>query len=322
MHTQKDLPCASGTSGAVEPVDAAASPPATAPQRDDAAVAPPEGYWRTHAPLLVKYGYPPVPISPGSKAPKIFRWQDRDFSTEKMLRRAYGCFGVGIKTGRPNADGHAVMALDLDICDEELAAEMVDWCRDNIGPAPARIGRPPKALLPYRTDQPFGKKFSHRFHSPDGVTHMVEVLGTGQQYVAYAIHPDTGQPYLWPEGEPPPVAELPVLTVQKVHALIGYFERRAREHGWEQIKLSKRRGDDRPHRSGRNQRQPIQKLRAALEALPPHYADDYGQWLKMGMAVHRGTRGSDAGFQLWDQWSRQSSRYDGSTGEKWRTFDE
>ena len=47
----------------------------------------------------------------------------------------------------------------------------------------------PKRLLVYRAATAFrGRK-----------RHPLEVLARGQQFVAYAIHPVTGQPYAWPE---------------------------------------------------------------------------------------------------------------------------
>lgn len=53
----------------------------------------------------------------------------------------------------------------------------------------AWIGRAPKRLLVYRTSAPFR-----------GIRRApLEVLCLGQQFVAYADHPDTGQPYAWPE---------------------------------------------------------------------------------------------------------------------------
>lgn len=54
---------------------------------------------------------------------------------------------------------------------------------------PLRLGRAPKRLLVYRTSSPFR-----------GIRRApLEVLCLGQQFVAYAVHPDTGQPYAWPE---------------------------------------------------------------------------------------------------------------------------
>ncbi len=64
------------------------------------------------------------------------------------------------------------------------------WRAERLGDTPAlRIGRAPKRLLVYRTAEPFR-----------GIRRApLEMLCLGQQFVAYAVHPDTGQPYAWPE---------------------------------------------------------------------------------------------------------------------------
>lgn len=53
------------------------------------------------------------------------------------------------------------------------------------------------------------------------------------------------------------------------------------------------------------------ELRAALAAIPndslPYEASDGPSWLAVGMALHHETNGE--GFELWDEWSRSSSKY-------------
>lgn len=47
--------------------------------------------------------------------------------------------------------------------------------------------------------------------------------------------------------------------------------------------------------------------------------DDYEIWVKIGMALHHATSGS--GFELWDKWSQQSSKYNSEEMEqKWHSF--
>jgi hypothetical protein len=91
--------------------------------------------------------------------------------------------GIGIATGR-------VIGIDIDVLsDPHLAKRIEDLAREMLGDTPAlRIGRAPKRLLVYRADQPF-----KGFKRPP-----IEVLGLGQQFVAYGLHPETGQPYDWP----------------------------------------------------------------------------------------------------------------------------
>lgn len=59
-------------------------------------------------------------------------------------------------------------------------------------------------------------------------------------------------------------------------------------------------------------------LQQALAALPADL--DYDDWLQVGMALHHETNGQ--GFEVWDEWSRRSSKY--TTPEygqdRWRSF--
>lgn len=48
-----------------------------------------------------------------------------------------------------------------------------------------------------------------------------------------------------------------------------------------------------------------EQIREALAALPKDLT--YDEWLSLGMAVHHETEGE--GFQLWDEWSQESSKY-------------
>jgi hypothetical protein len=62
------------------------------------------------------------------------------------------------------------------------------------------------------------------------------VLGDGQQFVAYAIHPDTGEPYRWLDKAGPhnmPVADLPEITRSDAEQIAAEFERLCEEVGWQ-----------------------------------------------------------------------------------------
>ena len=64
----------------------------------------------------------------------------------------------------------------------------------------------------------------------------------------------------------------------------------------------------------------IQKAVEALHKLSPSRADNYDEWLRVGMALKRL---GPVGLELWDEWSKQSSKWnEGATAEKWKTFDE
>lgn len=48
----------------------------------------------------------------------------------------------------------------------------------------------------------------------------------------------------------------------------------------------------------------------------------YDEWIKVGMALHHETGGSDAGFSLWDEWSASSDKYPGiaKLRSHWQSF--
>jgi hypothetical protein len=110
--------------------------------------------------------------------------------------------------------GGTVAAVDIDVVeDAELALQIEKLARERLGDTPAlRIGKAPKRMLIYRTATPFrGIK-----------RHPLEVLCLGQQFVAYANHPDTGAPYAWPEEglADLDITELPEITAEMARAFL------------------------------------------------------------------------------------------------------
>jgi hypothetical protein len=51
-----------------------------------------------------------------------------------------------------------------------------------------------------------------------------------------------------------------------------------------------------------------ERVRAALEHIHP---DGYDFWIRIGMALHHASAGSDEGFALWHDWSARGESYDG-----------
>ena len=52
-------------------------------------------------------------------------------------------------------------------------------------------------------------------------------------------------------------------------------------------------------------------------------ADDYHDWVKVGMTLHHHFGGTTQGFSLWNEWSRRSAKYKGDADlhAHWRTFE-
>ena len=125
--------------------------------------------------------------------------------------------------------------------------------RRELGVTPLRrVGQPPKRLLVYRAaGEPFRKAQTPELWKGD-LKAKVEVLGHGQQFVAFGIHPDTGQPYAWdgPTPETMPLAELPAVTQEQVAAFVAEAERRLRAAGYR----TKAEIEAEPHRPRRRNR--------------------------------------------------------------------
>ena len=72
---------------------------------------------------------------------------------------------------------------------------------------------------------------------------------------------------------------------------------------------------------------PADKVRLGLATID-NYLDKidpncpYGQWVKVGMAIHHQTDGSPEGLDAWDHWSSRGEEYPGpeETAYKWSTF--
>jgi hypothetical protein len=105
--------------------------------------------------------------------------------------------------------------VDIDVSDEELVQAIRAIVFDVAGchevPPPRRIGNAPRELLLFRTEEEFPKvstaAYALKTDKADANGKVkgskVEILASGQQFVAYAIHPDTGKPYQWNGGGEP-----------------------------------------------------------------------------------------------------------------------
>ena len=284
-----------------------------------------KGFLARHGATLLEAGYDIIPIKRGDKRPPFEEWQhiraDRNMLAG-WLDDGYGRCGVGIITAN-------TPAVDIDVRDEDVARHMEEWVHENIAMAPVRVGLPPKRLLLFRTDEPFRKINSTIYLDDEGRSTKVEILGDGQQFVAYHIHPDTGEPYEWLYKDGPLVTDacdLPVLSVEQARAIVAEFERVAKGKGWQQ----KRKTSNLPARTGEIDRDdPFaadtpktdisdEELHAKLLLVPAQA--DYDGWLQIGMALYHQYDGDERGKELWHEWSELAypDEYDADEiEEKW-----
>ena len=266
---------------------------------------------------LVDHGFAILPIQPGTKKPGMYRnqvWHDypqwsrhceRDTTDHEVsIWGDWPEAGIGIAAGR-------VIGIDIDVLHSEPLAQQIEaLARRLLGDTPAiRIGRAPKRLLVYRAAQPF-----RGFKYPP-----IEVLGLGQQFLAYGVHPDTGKPYYWP------VQTLADMTLDELPAIT---EAQAREFAKEAYQLIP--AAERPKSLALGLRAPVESAnlpeqRGTPEAVAAALgfitnADlDYDSWVRIGMAIKGAL--AEAGWSLFEAWSATSVKNDAKTTAKsWSSF--
>jgi hypothetical protein len=207
-------------------------------------------------------------------------------------------------------------AVDGDIYDATVSAELRAFARQLVGDAPVRIGQAPKFALIYRTDKPFRKVASRAFIDDKGRENKVEILCDGQQLVCFAIHPDINQPYEWgKDGSPAtiPRSELPTITEAQAREIVAEFERVAIAHGWKprtRARETPTDDDDLHAEYVRQPRQhseadPIDLLKDALTRIDPDIGHD--QWFSILAGIHHEL--ADEGKELAEEWSRCGTKY-------------
>jgi hypothetical protein len=270
-----------------------------------------QSFMERFGPRLVANGYPVLPIMPGTKKPGRWRggaWSDYPDWTRHAARstteheldawRSWPDAGVGVACG-------PVVAIDIDITDPGLALEIERLARARLGDTPAlRIGRAPKRLLVYRALEPF----------PGIRRAPLEVLGLGQQFVAHAIHPDTGRPYDWPEESLAglDIGDLPAVDEAAVRAFLDEALALVPDN-LKPLRLVA--GPTGTAHSAHAQAGTFPAIREALAWIPN--ADlDYDSWVRIALAL-KGALG-DAGCDLFTAWSAQSGKDDAAfTAKTW-----
>lgn len=274
---------------------------------------------------LKSRGYIVVPIQRGYKGPHgehAKAWQHQDPSEEQLRLLDEGEFrdgNVGINT-------RFTPAIDIDCYDDEVSSAMEAWLAEKYGDVCVRVGLWPKRLVVFRTSTPFRKMFAS--YSDGKTTHKIEVLGQGQQFVAYGIHPDTKKPYTWTSLDEPlgtNAGDLPTLTHEDAQSAIEQFCVLCEDRGWKKLSSTMggvvREGGE----ADLDGIKPIlalthDKIVETLDLLPNDEAD-YDDWLAVGCALHHQFQGEQEGLELWHEWGSRSGKYSATdTNRRWRSF--
>ena len=257
---------------------------------------------------------------PGIRKPNG-TWTGRpDWTTEIIAARSIRTWdkwegaGVGIRTGK-------IVGVDIDVTDKELSEAIGQLALDILGPAPFRIGNPPKRLASYRTNTP-SRKIRHEFtHTDTGEVHAVEILGTGQHFVAEGIHPKTGKPYQWEGGG---LLEIGFDGLTEItQDRIGMFVDAAQE-----LMVKNRYSVKSNHSNISGSRKFIgdatligdpDMVREALKLIRNEF--DYDGWIKHGAAIKAALGGDEEHYEIFEDWCLL---YEGNSPEiarqKWDSF--
>lgn len=264
---------------------------------------------------LWESGFRPVPIvnhdatgpSPG-KRPLGKDWR-QDALKDPPFCVAAPAVAHALNTGLL-ADGFR--AIDIDVDDMATANRIRAMAVDRFGETSIRMRRnSPRCLLLYRAA--IGAPAKVILAGTD--RQKVEILGAGQQFVAFGRH-DSGADLEWfPEAPGEITADsLPSVTEEDVLAFLAVV---APLIGAETPNHSN--GHDH-HAATEPQAEPL-RVAAALANISNAGAADWEAWNKIGLAIWAATGGSAIGGELFNEWSKRHPSYDSKeTEERWTHY--
>ncbi len=255
-------------------------------------------------PILAEYvraGWKLVPIPLGEKGPTQKDWTKKLVEDPETAEYLDGNIGLAhLESG--------TCCVDLDDLEEArrwLSERGIDVDALLTAADSVRIssGRPNRAKLLFKAPHPLPS-----FKLGGLELRCMSLRNTSlQDVLPPSIHPDTGNPYVWEYGDdlighwsnPPPLPP-ELLTL------------------WEGLA----RRAPKPTQSATQARKEVKlpDVQAMIDGQDPNAG--YDDWIKVGMAIHHGTGGSQQGLELWDQWSAKGAKYKGvgDLETHWRSF--
>lgn len=271
-------------------------------------------------------------LVPFEKRPIENEWSKAPFQNEAALRKSYReNANIGIRLGEPSkTEGGYLHLIDLDIRKPELASEA--WARlFELWPAarsfPTGIsgsGGESRHVY-FLTAAPFPKK---KLAKSAGFTMVwdtakerevrkydweIDLYGTGAQAVLPpSIHPNTRLPYRWEQ-----TLELDFPMLMEVETSLV--------EQWGVSVSSAQSEDDGDDLFAIMRAAPMdlapEKVDEIMRDLPTDWVDDRDQWLTVGAALHHQFEGANEGFERWNEWAKQSPKFDAKDSARvWRSF--
>jgi len=250
---------------------------------------------------LATAGYRPIPLN--GKVPIGAGWTDKRYAFHEFTDER----NIGILTGE-------VIALDCDIDDRGINDALADWVAIEFGEVPMRYrANSARRMFLFLSSDPEFLKITRDFEQG-----RIEVLGHGQQFMAFGTHPSGAelQWMHWCEAR-----QLPVISREQLGDFISRF---ATEQG---LKYEQR--EARPAQKLDSPREWVSKTNEGFDDVPETVirmlerldADDYSTWISAGMAL-KAEAEDTWGYKCWVQWSQQSAKFPGEKAceRRWRGF--
>jgi hypothetical protein len=207
--------------------------------------------------------------------------------------------------------GDGLRLVDIDIDDGEFAEKAAYLAFRILGEAPVRYRRnSPRRCIAYRaaTGEP-------RKRIIVGQHGKVEILGRGQQALAFGRHPSgaelewTTAPGQIMRDDLPAVSEDQIAELLIALApLIGATPSQANGGGGRGHAPSEPQAD-------------IDRIAAAIAVIPNDGPPGWEMWNRIGMALWAATGGSVDGRKVWREWSSKHPSYDAAaTEERWKHY--
>jgi hypothetical protein len=243
------------------------------------------------------------------KVPSGRDWPERARQTPPECLR-FDPVSFALNTGLL-ADG--LRPIDIDIDDAVLAERVASVVTGLLGPAPLRYrSNSARRCLLYRaaTGQPAKRVVA-------GAHGKVEILGRGQQVLAFGVHP-SGVDLAWTVSPADEITydDLPAVSEAQITALLAQLApligAAAPEAG---------NGHDDGEHTPSEPQADIDRIAEAMARIPNDAAPDWERWNRHLMALYAATGGSEEGRKLAHQWSALNQSYDAKeTEQRWRHY--
>ncbi len=286
---------------------------------------------------------PLVPLN-NNKQPLGDGWQHRPFSAAQLIEaienggvkvpikgntKQIQPQGFGLLTGRPltlNNETYYLMAVDQD--GSSAIDKIQELSRGK--PLPKTVAftsaRPGRCQYLFLVPEAYKdairtKKLKTGVNGDDNKPEQLELRWTNLQSVLPpSMHPITGQ-YHWVAGCAIDEIEIEtaptwILEQMLIDPCLRQGDKRTRGQGdWNN---SKEIASPKQLTQTAKQWTDIDFALSYLDALSYHRADNYDEWLAVGMALHSV---DEELLSEWDKWSNQSAKYKpGECAKKWRSF--